>query len=394
MFRNTPRTAFAAVAVSIALVTAACGFDSNPPSPAAVHTPVTQTSIAPTPAGPATPNPTPAVSPTQAVIGPGSWASTGSMVHRRSYGATATVLQDGRVLVAGGEVDGNSSSAAAELYDPATGRWTPTRKMFAKRRGHVATLLADGRVLVAGGWSYSGLPPEFGEIYDPSSGTWTKTSRMNHWRYSPSATLLADGRVLVTGGWSSGGGVTRHAEIYDPAANRWTATRNMAATPGPATSLADGRVLVMHEGRAPEIFDPGTGRWRTIASPLSGSPWDAAPVRLPDGEVLLLSPRNGAAELYDPAANAWTATSGPHTGLGPGVLLADGTVLVVGRVSTGRFDPITGSWSDVPRPPLPRDYGLDSIDGVEVNLIAVLRDGRILATENGSAAVYDPTAGG
>jgi hypothetical protein len=316
------------------------------------------------------------------------------MIHGRSYGATATVLQDGRVLVAGGEVDGNSSSAAAELYDPATGRWTPTRKMFAKRRGHVATLLADGRVLVTGGWSYSEPPPEFGEIYDPSSATWTKTRPMTRWRFSPSATLLGDGRVLVTGGYSSGGGVTRHAEIYDPAADRWTATRNMAETPGPATSLADGRVLVMHEGRAPEVFDPATGRWRAIASPLSGSPWDAAPVRLSDREVLLLSPRNGAAELYDPTANAWTATSGPHTGSGPAVLLADGTVLVVGRVSSARFDPMTGSWSDVPRPPLPRDYGLDSIDGVEVNLIAVLRDGRVLATESGSAAVYDPTAGG
>ena len=163
----------------------------------------------------------------------------------------------------------------------------------------------------------------------------------------------------------------------------------MSSPPSAAAVMADGRVLVMHDERAPEIFDPASGRWRAIASPLAASPWIAA-VGLADDDVLLLSPQSGTAELYDPTANTWTATSGPHTGSGPAVLLADGTVLIVGKVSSAQFDPVTGSWSDVPRPPLPRDYALDSIDGVEVNLIARLADGKVLATELGSTAVYDP----
>ena len=78
-----------------------------------------------------------------------------------TYGATATLLQDGRVLVAGGEVesDGDASSAA-DLYNPTTGQWTPTGSMRTARRGHIATLLADGRVLVAGGWNYHDHPVE------------------------------------------------------------------------------------------------------------------------------------------------------------------------------------------------------------------------------------------
>jgi hypothetical protein len=136
-----------------------------------------------------------------------------------------------------------------------------------------------------------------------------------------------------------------------------------------------------------------TGRWRSVASPSISGPWEAA-VRLADGRVLALSPHVGAAEIYDPITDSWSATGEPHTGRGPATLLADGTVLVVGNVSSARFDPATGTWTGVPRPPLPRDYALESIDGVEVSLIARLPDGKVLATEGGSAAVHDPTASG
>jgi hypothetical protein len=108
----------------------------------------------------------------------------------------------------------------------------------------------------------------------------------------------------------------------------------------------------------------------------------------------LLAFASGDSQLYDPVDDVWTAANGPHTGRGRAALLADGTVLVVGKVSSARFDPASGSWSAVPRPPLPRDYALDSIDGVEVDQLARLLDGKVLATEIGAAAVYDPTAGG
>jgi Kelch motif/Galactose oxidase, central domain len=388
MSRNTPGTAHVVVALAVALVAAACGSDTSTPSPSSLPASGAPASIAPTAVVRATPNPTPAGSPTLTVIGPGAWATTGSMVHGRPFGATATVLQDGRVLVAGGEGEDAYATAAVELYDPVTGRWTATRKMHARRRGDVATLLADGRVLVIGGY---GDTPSRGELYDPRTGTWSDTRPMTRWRYEPSAAALADGTVLVFGGWASSGTWTRRVDLYDPASGTWKATARMSAPAGPSAVLADGRVLVMHEGQAPEVFDATTGRWRAIASPLTSASWSSA-VRLADGRVLLLSTQMGAAELYDPTGNAWTAASGPHTGRGPATLLADGTVLVVGRVSSARFDPMAGTWSAVPRPPLPRDYALDSIDGVEVNQMVRLLDGKVLATENGTAAIYDPAA--
>jgi hypothetical protein len=390
MLRITQRALFAAFATSVVVVAVACG-SPTPPTPSAAAPTVAPASLTPTPAATALPDLTPAASPTPAAMGPGSWTVVAPIIHGHSYGATLTVLLDGRVLVTGGEGATGMTTAAADMYDPTTGRWTPTRKMFAKRRGHVAALLADGRVLVAGGYSYNELPPIFAEVFDPATATWTKTSPMIHWRYGATATTMTDGRVLVAGGTTENGSM-RHAEIYDPAADTWTAARNMAAAVRSATLLADGRVLVMHDDRAPEAFDPAAGRWRKVAAAPMGVPWAAA-VRLGNGDVLYLNSQLATGELYDPAADSWTAIDVPHTGGGLAVALDDGSVLVVGNVSSARFDPVTGAWSPVARPPLGRDYALDSIDGVEVNLMAELRDGRVLATSFGSAAIYDPTAG-
>jgi len=396
MLRTTSRAALAALAMSVALIATACMSNTTTPSPSAVAPTAAPASIAPTAAPPAPPNPTPAATATPAAIGPGSWTAAAFIPHGHSYGATATVLQDGRVLIAGGEGVSETATAAADLFDPATGRWTPTRKMFARRRGHIAVLLADGRVLVAGGWSYTQSRTDFGELFDPKTETWTKTSLMSHSRLDPKAVTLTDGRVLVAGGYSDCGCSTRRAEIYDPKTDTWTATRNMPTPAGSATLLGDGRVLVTSQEPSVETFlafDPADGRWRTIANAPTDLRWGSA-VRLTNGGVLFLDSQLAKGELYDPTANTWTAIDVPHTGDGPAVQLNDGTVLVVGKVSSARFDPATGAWSPVARPPVGRDYALDSIDGVEVDLMAELPDGRVFATSFGSTAIYDPTAGG
>jgi hypothetical protein len=123
---------------------------------------------------------------------------TGSLVNgRRSH--TATLLPTGKVLGAGGSNNPNSVLSSAELYDPASGTWTPTiGSLVTARAQHTATLLRSGKVLVAGG--YIGGPfTSSAELYDPARGTWTATGSLNTARYLHTATLLSNGKVLVRG---------------------------------------------------------------------------------------------------------------------------------------------------------------------------------------------------
>src|SRR5207253_132871 len=127
---------------------------------------------------------------------PGQWEYTGSLNTGRSS-HTATLLFDGRVLVAGG-LGSSGVLASAEIYDPATGTWS----VVANDRGrssHTATLLRDGQVLSAGGK----IPEIWGvataRLYDPATRLWTRTGRLNKDRENHTATLLPDGKVLVAG---------------------------------------------------------------------------------------------------------------------------------------------------------------------------------------------------
>jgi hypothetical protein len=123
-----------------------------------------------------------------AVSGPANtWVSTGSMAVARS-GHTATLLPDGKVLVAGG------ATASAELYDPARGRWSPTGSLSVARSDATATLLTDGDVLVTGGCcNAAGNGYKTAELYDPSTGTWAPTGSMTTGRLGQTGTLLPDG---------------------------------------------------------------------------------------------------------------------------------------------------------------------------------------------------------
>jgi hypothetical protein len=133
----------------------------------------------------------------------GAWTTTGGMLTARG-GHTATLLDDGRVLVTGGFGIGDAL-ASAELYEPASGNWTAAGDMAEAGLGRTATRLDDGRVLVVGGWGNSGDGTTLAELYDPAIGTWTATGRTITVHKAHTATLLADGRVLVAGGLGSDG---------------------------------------------------------------------------------------------------------------------------------------------------------------------------------------------
>src|SRR5215831_12305977 len=129
--------------------------------------------------------------------------------------------------------------------DPATGTWTATGSLGTARDNHTATLLSNGKVLVAGGTNLSEPFLRSAEIYDPATGTWTATGSMVIKRKSHTATLLPNGKVLVVGGYNGSNGSLRSAELYDPAAGTWTSTGSLGQPRNfhTATLLPSGKVL-------------------------------------------------------------------------------------------------------------------------------------------------------
>ena len=180
----------------------------------------------------------------------GTFKATGSMLEPR-VGHTATLLTSGKVLVAAGigEVGGGPGVLAeSELYDPATGSFSQTLGHLANARQlHTASLLADGKVLVAGGMlDNAGTATATAELFDPTTQMFTATKgSLATARDFHTATVLNDGTVLVTGG-DNGNGTLATAEVYDPIADTFSPTGGMGSTreSHTATLLNGGTVLV------------------------------------------------------------------------------------------------------------------------------------------------------
>jgi len=279
----------------------------------------------------------------------GTWSITGSMTTARS-GYTASLLDDGRVLAAGGCNTGFlcTGTNSAELYDPTTGIWTATGAMNTIRNGHVAVVLKSGKVLVAGGIGICNSQVcntlSSAEIYDPQTGVWTPTGDMTTSRIGHTATLLPGGRVLVTGGCAStgipcSGFIALGAEVYDPSSGTWTATSPMvnSRTDAVATALLSGAVLVaggLNGGgyvlSSAELYDPSTGLW-TATGNMNAARFGNMSTLLIDGQVLAAG-TDGSAELYDPASGLWTSTGSMSTARSgiAATALPSGAVLAAG----------------------------------------------------------------
>jgi hypothetical protein len=226
------------------------------------------------------------------IFNAGRFSSTGSMSVDR-VGPVAAPLLDGRVLVAGGyDSDrdlgglGNVTTLqSAEIFDPATGSFAPTGSMTTPRTGAAAAPLPDGRVLVAGGSYFdrnatnSNVELRSGEIFDPATGSFTPTGSMSVARVQAAAAPLPGGRVLVAGGSNL---APRSAEIFDPATGSFSPTGNMTiGLGGPAAPLPDGRVLF-----SGEIFDPVSGTFARTGAIILGR-FRPAAASLADGRVLI-----------------------------------------------------------------------------------------------------------
>lgn len=290
---------------------------------------------------------------------PFQWDYTGNLNVDR-FGHRATLLTDGRVLVAGGAgAVGGDQLASSELYDPATGTWSFTGSLNTARAAHTVTLLPDGRVLVAGGFGSTGLLTS-AELYDPATGTWSVTGSLNTARDIHTATLLPSGKVLVVGGSVSGIGLAS-AELYDPATGIWSVTGslNTGRYNHTATLVGNGKVLVAGGNSylaTTELYNPATGTW-TFTGSLSKGRIAPTATLLTNGKVLVAggfgsSGDTAGAELYDSATGIWTVTGSLNTGRYnyTATLLADGKVLAAGGrtdglASTELYDPATGTWT-------------------------------------------------
>jgi N-acetylneuraminic acid mutarotase len=240
------------------------------------------------------------------VVDSGAWAPIPNL-HDGHVAHTATLLNDGRVLIAGGaRVDG-VARASCELFDPKSNRWVRAADMVHARAGHTATLLADGTVLVTGGQTGLSLFDDqvlvSAEIYHPASNSWTAVAPMHARRRLHDAIRLHDGRVLVVGGTNLAAGSPlpaaeqEQAEIYHPQLDRWLiAGTGLPPLSGEAATLMpDGSVLVTggssDSGFATtgaELFDPGANRWRPTTWPMATPRYGHTATLLPDGKVLLV----------------------------------------------------------------------------------------------------------
>lgn len=160
-----------------------------------------------------------------------SWTRTGSMnVGRGEY--VSVQLLDGRVLAIGGVASDGTALASAEIYDPATGVWTLTGSMSAARNDEQAVRLRDGRVLVAGGGTGSEDNPRLksAEIFDPATGQWTPTGHMTTPRSEAdhAAVLLGHDMMLVPGGLDAPHENVASTDLYNPRTGKWTAGAPMS----------------------------------------------------------------------------------------------------------------------------------------------------------------------
>jgi hypothetical protein len=295
----------------------------------------------------------------------GKFSTTGTPCIAREL-HTATLLMNGKVLVAGGNRFSGyptwlPATPIAELYDPASRSFTFTGSMQAARTQHTATLLADGRVLIVGG-STSVEALTSSEIYDPTAGSFVAAASLASPRSSHTATMLPSGKVLIVGGENAEGALAS-AELYDPTTNTFTSTGSMttARSGHTATLLANGKVLIAGGASSPafgigqmyigvaslptaELYDPDTGTFSPTGTMTVGRLAHTATL-LPNGKVLITGgyiawdgqagyQSTGSAEIYDPVSGSFSSTDPMiatrfwHSA----TLLQDGSVLIAGGI--------------------------------------------------------------
>lgn len=256
-----------------------------------------------------------------AVYQDGAFSLLAARMATRRYDHPAVPLADGRVLLLGGLPRPGSdipASTACEIFDPALKQFSATGSLALPRAGHTATLLKDGRVLVVGGrdstclLTCSPVTWRSAELYDPATGAFSPAGAMSQGRYGHTATLLPDGRVLIAGGTTPDlpdTDISSLVEVFDPATRQFTVLGAMLRprSSHTATLLGDGTVLLaggLTYGAGEnsmatatvEAFNPVTGSSRLAVSDVT-TRYRHAAVRLSSGHVVLLGGTEGGGAI-------------------------------------------------------------------------------------------------
>lgn len=332
-----------------------------------------------------------------------SWVTCGNLNGNRDE-HVAAVLDNGKVLVAGGYANGNYLSTA-ELFDPSSRTWSSTASLSTPRDYAAGTILPGGTtVLVAGGSSSGSSSLASAERYDRSTGTWTLLANsMSAARYSASATLINinnNNKVLIVGG-SNSSGYLASAEYFDPTALTFSPTGAMSVGRIEHRALLlpnQNKVLVVGghvSGYVPtplvHLFDPaGTGTWTTVANTPIGGEYSNASV-LPSGKVLMTGGKFGnysnASAIFDPVTLSWTSApnmSEPRANHFQ-IKLSNGAVLVAGGygsptypTSAELYSEANNTWTATASLNFNQSEGSSSL----------LQDGRVLLAGGGSGCCY------
>jgi hypothetical protein len=266
------------------------------------------------------------------------------------FAASAVTLNDGTVLVAGGDTGYGQLTSDAEIFHPDTGRFSAAGSMHADRANAASILLPDGRVLVVGG----GLGDDATsmEIFDPETGLFTPAGRFPDWRLEYSVAYLAGGHVLIVGGKDAEQHPLAGAELFDLASQEISQVRSMSTARfgASATVLSDGRVLVAGGAAGDvqlasvEMFDPLTNGFTPWGS-LKTARSFAQAERVSDGRVVYVGggPKVPI-ELFDASTKSTEAAvqfdgpSGPSA-----VVTAAGAVLILGGYRFSGLDGPSGA---------------------------------------------------
>ncbi|QHE86572.1 kelch repeat-containing protein [Hydrogenophaga sp. BPS33] len=291
------------------------------------------------------------------VTGRGAWVPVATVPDARQA-ACISPLPGGKFLVAGGLAGGgwNGATDSAEIYDAASATWRSAAPMLNRRDTPVSVTLRNGRVMVMGGYGYD-FQSRATELYDPVADTWAATGSMNVSRNFFTAHLLPSGKVLVVGGLNMTSGAydpLSTAEVYDPITGVWTLLPTPLSAPRvghAAALLPDGKTLLVAGGAditSAELYKVDGSATKVIPYGVQGQAHQA--VKLDDGSVLVVSSGSDQSKRFNPANSSWTTSAllGGGRNFPTVTVLADGRVLMAGGSVSNTaevYNPDVNRWS-------------------------------------------------